>query len=60
MSDSESEENIPSKEECEERCQQFAVVTGTDTALAMFYLQDRDWDVDVRHILLKYNQQRIT
>ncbi|KAL4218066.1 Tyrosyl-DNA phosphodiesterase 2 [Mactra antiquata] len=38
--------NLPSAQECEERCQAFASVTGTDTALAMFYLQDRDWNVE--------------
>ncbi|GFR70133.1 TRAF and TNF receptor-associated protein [Elysia marginata] len=41
----EDEANLPSREECEERCQTFAEVTGTDSALAMFYLQDREWDV---------------
>ncbi|KAH9510250.1 Tyrosyl-DNA phosphodiesterase 2 [Bulinus truncatus] len=49
VSDSESDQddaNLPTKEECEERCQQFAEITGTDTALAMFYLQDRDWIVE--------------
>ncbi|XP_064596729.1 tyrosyl-DNA phosphodiesterase 2-like [Liolophura sinensis] len=48
MSDSDSSDdaNIPSREICEERCQRFAEITSTDTALAMFYLQDRDWDLD--------------
>ncbi|KAK0039942.1 tyrosyl-DNA phosphodiesterase 2 isoform X2 [Biomphalaria pfeifferi] len=49
VSDSQSDEddiNLPSKDECEERCQQFAEITGTDSALAMFYLQDRDWSVE--------------
>ena len=41
------EANLPSREECESRCQMFAEVTGTDSALAMFYLQDRDWDLQV-------------
>lgn len=52
MSDSESsiDENLPSASECEERCQRFAEVTGTDTALAMFYLQDREWNLDVGSI----------
>ncbi|XP_059172986.1 tyrosyl-DNA phosphodiesterase 2-like [Physella acuta] len=39
------EANLPSRMECEERCQTFAEITNTDTALAMYYLQDRDWDV---------------
>ena len=48
MSDSDdSDNNIPSKEECDARCKEFAEVTGTDSALAMFYLQDREWDVMV-------------
>ena len=48
MSDSEVDESkLPSPEECEKRCQEFAAITGTDTALAMFYLQDRDWSLDV-------------
>ena len=46
-SDEDYEANIPPREECEERCQKFASVTGTDSACAMFYLQDRDWDLDV-------------
>ena len=47
-SDSEIEgQNLPPAEECEERCQRFAQVTGTDTALAMFFLQDRQWNLDV-------------
>lgn len=49
VSDNEIEElelNLPSATECEARCQRFAEVTGTDTALAMFFLQDRQWDLD--------------
>lgn len=48
MSDSDSvdESNIPSRDECEKRCQKFAEITGTDSAMAMFFLQDRDWDLD--------------
>lgn len=50
MSDSEEDNkddsSLPSAAECESRCQMFAEVTGTDTALAMFYLQDLQWDVD--------------
>ncbi|CAL1538597.1 unnamed protein product [Lymnaea stagnalis] len=38
--------NLPSREVCELRCQMFAEVTGTDTALAMFYLQDRGWIIE--------------
>ena len=47
-SDSEVDErDLPSAAECEQRCQRFAEVTGTDTALAMFFLQDRQWSVEV-------------
>lgn len=47
-SDCETEEqDLPPAAECEERCQRFAEVTGTDTALAMFFLQDHQWNLDV-------------
>lgn len=47
MSSSSSEDdNIPPAEECERRCQEFAAITDTDTACAMFFLQDREWDVE--------------
>ncbi|XP_076437917.1 tyrosyl-DNA phosphodiesterase 2-like [Babylonia areolata] len=39
-------QDLPSAAECEQRCQRFAEVTGTDTALAMFFLQDRQWNLD--------------
>ena len=41
------EENLPSGNECLQRCKEFATVTGTDSALAMFYLQDSKWDLQV-------------
>ena len=47
MSDSDDDANIPSKAVCEKRCSEFVEVTGTDSALAMFYLQDRSWDLQV-------------
>lgn len=47
MSGDNEDENLPSAAECEKRCQSFADITGTDTALAMFYLQDRNWNVEV-------------
>ena len=50
MSSSEAEnEDIPSREVCEERCEEFAQITGTDSACAMFYLQDRSWDLQVNN-----------
>ena len=37
-----------SAEECGERCRSFVDATGTDEALAQYYLQESDWDVNVR------------
>ncbi|RNA02866.1 hypothetical protein BpHYR1_021018, partial [Brachionus plicatilis] len=39
------DENQPSGAECLARCKEFAEITGTDTALAMFYLQDTKWNL---------------
>jgi len=48
MSDSEaSEEDLPSGEECQKASEEFAAITGTDTALAMFYLQDVKWKLEL-------------
>lgn len=38
---------LPSTEEATRLVNKFAEVTGTDTACAQFYLQDRDWDLQV-------------
>lgn len=47
MSDSDSDDpNLPPVAECDRRCREFAAITDTDTALAMFFLQDRDWDLE--------------
>lgn len=47
MSSDESEnENLPSADECQIRCEEFALITGTDTACAQFYLQDREWNLE--------------
>ncbi|KAL3891598.1 hypothetical protein ACJMK2_003854 [Sinanodonta woodiana] len=35
----------PRVSECKARCLKFAEITDTDTVLAMFYLQDADWDL---------------
>ena len=37
----------PSGAECLSRCKEFASITGTDSALAMFYLQNLNWDLQV-------------
>lgn len=47
MSSPELEDSdVPDGKTCEERCQMFAEITGTDTALAQFYLQDRSWNLE--------------
>lgn len=47
MSDSDqTEDDLPSGEECQKASEEFAAVTGTDTALAMFYLQDVKWSLE--------------
>ncbi|XP_042901699.1 tyrosyl-DNA phosphodiesterase 2 [Parasteatoda tepidariorum] len=48
MSSSEESDNedIPEVEVCQHLCEQFAEITGTDTACAQFYLQDRKWNLD--------------
>jgi len=50
MSDSSDDEdaNLPPAAECDRRCKEFAEITGTDTALAMYFLQDRQWSLEVR------------
>ncbi|XP_029650669.1 tyrosyl-DNA phosphodiesterase 2 [Octopus sinensis] len=47
MSDSseEDESQLPSGAECKERCDEFVKLTGTDSAMAMFYLQNCSWDL---------------
>ena len=43
MSESDhDEDDLPSAEECQKASEEFATITGTDTALAMFYLQGID------------------
>lgn len=39
--------DLPSGPECLRRCKEFADVTGTNNALAMFYLQGTKWDLEV-------------
>lgn len=45
-SDESDNENLPSADECQKRCEEFAEITGTDTACAQFYLQDREWNLE--------------
>ena len=45
-SDSEDDENRPSGAECLNRCKQFAEFTSTDSALAMYFLQNNKWDLE--------------
>ena len=60
-SDEEKNENQPNGVECLKRCKEFASITGTDNALAMFYLQDTKWDLEVLNgsIYLNYKIIRI-
>lgn len=39
--------HLPSGPECLRRCKEFADVTSTNNALAMFYLQAAKWDLEV-------------
>ena len=41
------DDRLPSAQECDSLCQKFADITMTDSALAMFFLQDRQWDLNV-------------
>jgi tyrosyl-DNA phosphodiesterase 2 len=50
-SDENDDANLPSAAECDRRCKEFAAITSTDTALAMFYLQDRDWSLEVQRAI---------
>jgi hypothetical protein len=45
-STNESEEQL-NDAECLRRCKEFAKITNTDNALAMFYLQDNGWNLNV-------------
>ncbi|GAB1609208.1 tyrosyl-DNA phosphodiesterase 2-like [Argonauta hians] len=44
-SSDEDESQLPSASECKERCDAFVKLTETNSALAMFYLQNCSWDL---------------
>lgn len=44
---SQSEGFVPDAKQASDLVSKFAEITGTDTACAQFYLQDRDWDLQV-------------
>ncbi|OQR73265.1 tyrosyl-DNA phosphodiesterase 2-like, partial [Tropilaelaps mercedesae] len=44
--DAELPGDFPPVEVCAERCRRFAEVTDTNQALAQFYLQDREWNLE--------------
>lgn len=46
--DEDEEANLPKSEECLRRCETFASITNTNNALAMMFLQNRDWDLQVK------------
>jgi hypothetical protein len=43
----ETDSDIPDRETCQKLTEQFAEITGTDEACAQFYLQDRNWNLEV-------------
>ena len=45
MSD-EEDKDLPSAADCQKRVEQFVEITNTDEALAQFYLQDREWNLE--------------
>ncbi|VDO13624.1 unnamed protein product [Rodentolepis nana] len=45
--DNDDEANLPNAEECLRRCETFASITNTNNALAMMFLQNRDWDLQL-------------
>lgn len=47
MSTSDADDDIPEVEVCDHLCKEFASITGTDSACAQFYLQDRKWDLEM-------------
>ncbi|KAL3891597.1 hypothetical protein ACJMK2_003853 [Sinanodonta woodiana] len=47
----------PRVSECKARCLKFAEITGTDKDLAIFYLQDADWDL-YRSLLAFYRERK--
>ncbi|KAM7536537.1 hypothetical protein Aperf_G00000085421 [Anoplocephala perfoliata] len=44
--------DLPSSEECFRRCETFASITNTDNALAMMYLQETAWNLEVGALAL--------
>ena len=48
-SNDEADDDGPDGETCQKITEQFAEITGTDTACAHFFLQDRSWNLEVRH-----------
>jgi len=45
--------DIPDRETCQKLTEQFAEITGTDEACAQFYLQDRNWNLEVSNLTHK-------
>ncbi|CAD5123336.1 DgyrCDS11692 [Dimorphilus gyrociliatus] len=43
---SDSDENVPTQEEAEQLCKSFTEVTGTDSACALMFLQQNDWQLE--------------
>ncbi len=54
--DSNDEESgLPSADECLQLCKTFADFTETDNALAMMFLQQHSWNLEVCPLCLKSN-----
>ncbi|VEL14122.1 unnamed protein product [Protopolystoma xenopodis] len=55
IEDDEDEEAIdptlPPADVCLDRCREFARITATDQALAMLYLQNHNWNLEVNFFL---------
>lgn len=56
MFEDNEDENLLSVVECEKRCQCFVDIIGIDMVFVMFYLQDRNWNVEVRLLQNCFNQ----
>lgn len=51
--DGQEDSEIPSAKDCLDMCETFAEFTETDKAMAMFFLQDHSWNLEVSILRLK-------
>lgn len=54
--------HLPSAQTCMELCETFVEFTETDKPMAMMYLQQNQWDLEVCHIVIQFmfSMKRIT